>query len=74
SPFNDINAINFSFPPLPSYSLNMDSLENYFKEWASQYGQLKSTKMEVEEKMLKLLYKLRGAYLIFLVILAEKYE
>ncbi|CAG8660607.1 25892_t:CDS:2 [Gigaspora margarita] len=34
----------------------MESLENYFKEWASQYGQLKSTKMEVKEKMLKLLY------------------
>lgn len=50
--FNDINVINFSFPPLPFYSLNMESLENYFKEWASQYGQLRSTKMEVEEKIL----------------------
>ncbi|CAG8496197.1 13958_t:CDS:2 [Gigaspora margarita] len=30
----------------------MESLENYFKEWASQYGQLKFTKMEVKEKML----------------------
>ncbi|CAG8828354.1 9858_t:CDS:1, partial [Dentiscutata erythropus] len=69
--FNDINAINFSFPPLPSYSLNMESLENYFKEWALQYGQLKSTRTEVEEKMLKLLYELRGAYLTLLVILAE---
>ncbi|CAG8791457.1 12036_t:CDS:2, partial [Dentiscutata erythropus] len=70
--FNDINAINFSFPPLPSYSPNIESLENYFKELASQYGQLKSTKTEIEEKMLKLLYELRGAYLILLVILAEE--
>ncbi|CAG8809891.1 13130_t:CDS:2, partial [Gigaspora margarita] len=34
--FNDINVINYSFPLLSSYSLNMESLENYFKEWASQ--------------------------------------
>ncbi|CAG8781649.1 6785_t:CDS:10, partial [Dentiscutata erythropus] len=59
--FNDINVINFSFPPLPSYSLNMELLENYFKEWASQYGQLKSTKIE-------------GVYLTLLVMLAEEYK
>ncbi|KAF0473779.1 hypothetical protein F8M41_024828 [Gigaspora margarita] len=72
--FNNINVINFSFPPLPSYSLNMESLENYFKEWASQYGQLKSTKTEVKKKILKLLYELRSAYLILLVMLAEEYK
>ncbi|CAG8813119.1 13197_t:CDS:2, partial [Gigaspora margarita] len=72
--FNNINVINYSFLPLPSYSLNMELLKNYFKEWASQYGQLKSTKTEVEEKMLKLLYELRGTYLTLLVMLAEEYK
>ncbi|CAG8851734.1 8232_t:CDS:1, partial [Gigaspora margarita] len=36
--------------------------------------QLKHTKLEVEEKMLKLLYELRGVYLALLVILAEENE
>ncbi|CAG8509608.1 1016_t:CDS:2, partial [Cetraspora pellucida] len=72
--FNDTNVINFLFLPLPSYSTNIESLGNYFKKWAVQYSQLKNTKTEVEEKMLKLLYQLRGAYLTLLVILAEENE
>ncbi|CAG8613943.1 9649_t:CDS:10 [Dentiscutata erythropus] len=72
--FNDINVINFSLQPLPSYSTNMESLDNYFKEWKVQYNQLKYTKTEVEEKMLKLLYELRGAYLTLLIILSKEYE
>ncbi|CAG8619082.1 7002_t:CDS:2 [Racocetra persica] len=35
--FNETNVINFSFPPLPSYSTNMESLGNYFKKWAGTY-------------------------------------
>ncbi|KAF0527635.1 hypothetical protein F8M41_013527 [Gigaspora margarita] len=70
--FNDINVINFSLQSLPSYSTNMESLDTYFKEWAVQYNQLKSTKEEIEEKMLKLLYELRGTYLILLIMLAEE--
>ncbi|CAG8856783.1 20520_t:CDS:1, partial [Gigaspora margarita] len=72
--FNDTNVINFSFPPLSSYSTNMESLDNYFKKWGVQFSQLKYTKLEVEEKMLKLLYKLRGTYLALLVILAKENE
>ncbi|CAG8826701.1 12243_t:CDS:2, partial [Dentiscutata erythropus] len=52
----------------------MESLENYFKEWASQYGQLKFTKTEIEKKMLKLLYELRDAYLTLLIMLAKGYK
>ncbi|CAG8828002.1 12240_t:CDS:2, partial [Gigaspora margarita] len=37
-----------------------------------QFSQLKYTKLEVEENMLKLLYELRGAYLALLVILAKE--
>ncbi|CAG8828051.1 5224_t:CDS:1, partial [Dentiscutata erythropus] len=42
--------------------------------WKVQYNQLKYTKTEVEEKMLKLLYELRGTYLILLIILSKEYE
>ncbi|CAG8829896.1 31077_t:CDS:2, partial [Gigaspora margarita] len=69
--FNDINMINFSLQSLLSYSTNMESLDTYFKEWAVQYNQFKSTKAEIEEKMLKLLYELRGTYLTLLIMLAE---
>lgn len=39
-----------------------------------QYNQLESTKVDVDEKMLKLLYELRRAYLTLLIMLAEEYE
>ncbi|CAG8493516.1 3880_t:CDS:10 [Gigaspora margarita] len=43
-------------------------------DFSVQFSQLKYTKVEVEEKMLKLLYELSGAYLASLVILAEENE
>ncbi|CAG8782085.1 4831_t:CDS:2, partial [Cetraspora pellucida] len=52
--FNDNEVINCSLPPLLSYSTNIKSLEDYFKEWASQFNQLFSTKTRVEERMLKM--------------------
>ncbi|CAG8477745.1 31055_t:CDS:10 [Gigaspora margarita] len=72
--FDNINEINLFLQPLPSYSTNMESLDTYFKEWKVQYNQLKCTKTEVKEKMLKLLYELRGAYLTLLIILSKEYE
>ncbi|CAG8751867.1 36464_t:CDS:2, partial [Gigaspora margarita] len=73
-PEENSKPLHVNKPPLPPYSTNIESLDNYFKEWAVQYNQLKCTKAEVEEKMLKLLYELRGAYLTLLIILAEVYE
>ncbi|CAG8694682.1 12086_t:CDS:2 [Gigaspora rosea] len=72
--FNDNDVINCS-SSLPSYSTNnIESLENYFKVWSLQYDQLNSTKAQLKEKMLKLLYELGRAYLSLLVTLANEYE
>ncbi|CAG8458548.1 30969_t:CDS:2 [Gigaspora margarita] len=72
--FNDDNIINFLHQPLPIYSTSIELLDHYFKEWALQYDQLKSAKYMVEEKMLKMVYKLRGPFLSLLVTFAAEYE
>ncbi|CAG8658502.1 2208_t:CDS:10, partial [Dentiscutata heterogama] len=48
--FNDINVINFSLQLLPSYSTNVELLDNYFKEWKVQYNQFKITQYNTEDE------------------------
>jgi len=71
----DVGDIHFSLRPLPSYSIsNVETLDNYFKEWMIQYGKLKLIKWKAEENMLKMIYDLRRPFLSLLVALTINYE
>ena len=71
----DIGDIHLSSKPLPAYSTsNIETLDNYFKEWIIQYDQLKLTKWKVDEMMLKMIYDLRKPFLTLLVALTINYE
>ncbi|CAG8565951.1 12079_t:CDS:2 [Acaulospora morrowiae] len=71
----DIGDIHFSPGSLPSYSTsNVETLDNYFREWIGQYSKLKLTKRKAEENMLKMIYDLRKPFLALLVVLSTDYK
>ena len=73
--FDVDDDIRVSFESLPTYSIeNVDSLDNYFREWVLRYNELRLTKGKVEERMLKMLYKLREPFLSLLVVFSIEYE
>ncbi|CAG8857537.1 24570_t:CDS:2, partial [Gigaspora margarita] len=59
----DEDVIHFSLQPLPFYSQSFELLDNCIKEWNKQYKMIKSLKVEVQEKNLKMLYKFRDLLL-----------
>ncbi|CAG8662875.1 5461_t:CDS:1, partial [Acaulospora morrowiae] len=72
---DDIYFSSASLPFLSSYStLDIETLENYFKEWIVQYDRLELVKRKADENMLKMIYNLRKPFLSLLVVLTMDYE
>lgn len=64
-----------TFEPFLKFSVtSAESLDDYIKAWGVRYDRLKLVKREVEEKMLKMLYKLREPLLFLLVVLSNEYK
>ncbi|CAG8493185.1 39335_t:CDS:10 [Gigaspora margarita] len=71
---SDEDIIQFSLQPLPFNLQQFDSLDNCFKEWGKQCKMLKFFKLEVQEKILKMIYKFRELLLHLIVSLATDYK
>ena len=70
----DEDVIHFSLQPLSFYSQSFELLDNCIKEWNRHYKMIKSLKVEVQEKNLKMLYKFRDLLLHLIVALVTDYE